>query len=434
MWTDPDSVLRIVERQFELLLGASGPRRLRLLPRTLAFLEREPLANAILRDLSTEADQVVAEYGEVCNLARERLLKAWRQHGNLLVEALRGVERPDIRDAYAKMDTYERDLTTPSNTSSDPGQLVGDRFIDESARKQASALRQWALWAKRLRGSDDSPCDSWLQEVSDEADEVRRYIDHALLTLKLATVSHGGFSLERLRRIGRTVHPTQEDIIAFATEEQYRAAVVSDKLPQSIGKSTQSHLERDIEEVEEHGTLLRDELHQRLLLGLSRKAVVDRFAAKCETFERATLQTQKRGTAERSLTLKFAAYLFDSGFTPVIDPEIAGLKPDVLHAAQGSLFYVEAKQYAHRNPRRRIIAAYRQVWSTWLRIEKQFPLTEGFLVVFRRSGPLVELPRRLDYGHRRLYSTLIDVSEQAGSREQFAPIAVTPNLLLPGTR
>jgi hypothetical protein len=430
MWTDPDSVLRIVERQFELLLGASGPRRLRLLPRTLAFLEREPLANAILRDLGTEAEQAFAEYGETCNLARQRLLKVWRAHGSLLVEALRGVPRPEIRDAHARMNTYEQDLTTRSDAFAVPGHSVGDRFIDESARRLTSALRQWTVWAKRLR-DDDDPREAWLEEISDEVDEVRRQVDHAFRTLKLATVSHGGFSLERLRKIARTVHPPPEDHVAFALGEQYRAAVLSDNIPQGIEKSVRWELERDVEEVQEHGILLRDELHQRLLLGLSRRAVVDRFAARCETYERAALQTENGG-AERSLTLKFASYLFDSGFTPVIDPEVAGLKPDVLDAARGSLFYVEAKQYAHRSPKAKIVAAYRQVWSTWLRIEKQFPLSEGFLVVFRRSGPLVHLPRRLDYGHRKLYSTLVDVAEQAGSREKLAPIVIDPSLLLPG--
>jgi hypothetical protein len=433
MWTNPDSVIRIVERQFELLLRTTGPRRLRLLPKTLAFLEREPLANAILRDLVIEAEHVFAEYVGVCNMTRQRLLKVWKQHGNRLMAALQEVRRPELLDAYAEMDTYEQAVTTPSNAFSVPGHFVGDRVIDQSTQKLTAALRHWALSAKRLRGIEDDPCEAWLQEVIDEANEMRRHIDHAFRTLKLATISHGGFSLERLRKIVRTVHPEREDDFAFAIHEQYRAAVLSETLTATIEKTTQWELDRDIEEVEQHGILLRDELHQRLLLGLSRRAVVDRFAAKCETFERMKLQSDgaRRSGSERSLTLAFASYLFDSGFTPIIDPEIGGLKPDVLDAAKGSLFYVEAKQYAHRSPKATILAAYRQVWSTWLRIEKQFSLTEGFLVVFRRSGPIVDLPRRLDYGQRRLYSTLIDIAELAGSRERYSPIVIAPELLLP---
>ena len=72
MWVDPETILRVVDRQFEFLLSADGPRRLRLLPGVLSYLEREPATNAVLRDLQQEAERTLADYENACAEARAR--------------------------------------------------------------------------------------------------------------------------------------------------------------------------------------------------------------------------------------------------------------------------------------------------------------------------------------------------------------------------
>jgi hypothetical protein len=179
--------------------------------------------------------------------------------------------------------------------------------------------------------------------------------------------------------------------------------------------------------------LLCHALHQQILLGWSRIAIVRRYAARCQSFDAPMLRQQADASRqpEAVLTRDFARYLFDQGLTPVLDPTIGGLRPDVIDACRLPLFYVEGKQYRDDHPRAMLLKAYRQVWSTWSRLRHAYHCPEAFLIVFRRAGPLVELPPRLVHDGLVLHSVLVDLSEAAGSSEARDPIRFAPEDLLP---
>lgn len=104
----------------------------------------------------------------------------------------------------------------------------------------------------------------------------------------------------------------------------------------------------------------------------------------------------------------------------------------LLRSAPGGLLYVEAKQYGDDVARAKIVAAYRQVWSTWGRLANVHSVSEAFLLVFRVGGPRAELPPLLRHAGRSLYSVLVDVSELAGSKEKTTPLSFAAVELLPG--
>jgi hypothetical protein len=183
--------------------------------------------------------------------------------------------------------------------------------------------------------------------------------------------------------------------------------------------------------------LLHEELRLRIGLTRSRIGLSRRYAAGCEAFHATRLREECKAnshTAETILTLDLARALFDAGLNPVIDGTVSGLRPDLLDTKVSSLFYVEAKQYNSRTPRSMIQKAYKQVWSTWARLRKQYPAAhEAFLVVFRLGGARAELPEVLTSEGFKLYSVLVDISSLAGSREKLQPLQLTEAELLPTT-
>jgi hypothetical protein len=123
--------------------------------------------------------------------------------------------------------------------------------------------------------------------------------------------------------------------------------------------------------------------------------------------------------------------LFDAGLSPLIDATTSGLRPDILHVGQASLFYVEAKQYDQDHPHSQLKKAYLQVWGTWGRLRKTHPTTEAFLVVFRRGGPWVELPEVVAHDGLKLYSVVVDISTSAGSKEKLPIVRLNGEDLVP---
>jgi hypothetical protein len=174
-----------------------------------------------------------------------------------------------------------------------------------------------------------------------------------------------------------------------------------------------------------------------LARGRSRWATVNRFAARCETFDRddiiREIESGKR-KPEAVLTLAFARYLFDAGFNPLVDATACGLRPDVLDATTEPAVYVEAKQY--ENVSDGIVADLRkdlaQTINTWRRLSKRWRTPEAFLLVFRRSGRPIEIENpEVRHQGKRLYVLVVDLgaAEESGSRAK-EPVHIDIKALL----
>jgi hypothetical protein len=64
-------------------------------------------------------------------------------------------------------------------------------------------------------------------------------------------------------------------------------------------------------------------------------------------------------------------------------------------------------------------------------LRKAHPCDEAFLVVFRRSGPLVDLPKVVRHEGLKLYSVVVDISEEGGSKEKGQVISLSEAELRP---
>jgi hypothetical protein len=165
-----------------------------------------------------------------------------------------------------------------------------------------------------------------------------------------------------------------------------------------------------------------EELRLRVGLRRSQAAVVARFKERCEWHDRDRLQAIE---SEDELAAELARYLFDSGLSPLTRPRTAGLEPDLLDV--GSHFYIEAKTYAKNERARLFKQGVRQVASTVERLRSaNIEIWDVLYVVFRRDGPLYDLPEEVPYANWVLRPLLIDVAPaaSAGSQQRHPVISI----------
>ena len=183
--------------------------------------------------------------------------------------------------------------------------------------------------------------------------------------------------------------------------------------------------------------ILREETVRRMGIHLSHHALVMRFKAKCERFLNAELRAKclaKGRKPEEVLTLVAAEYLFEKGLNPLFNAQIVTLRPDLFDGSLPHALYIEAKQYADgRNLAAVIRKAAWQVWDTWNELDAQHRVTEAFILVFRRGGPLIVFEGSARIQGRTLHPVLVDIAptDGKGSRANSSPLLISSSDLLP---
>lgn len=436
VWGDSALLVELLDRQFEYLLKLNGIARLLRLPRLLAFLEREPSVAGLLQDFHEEANDVLASYDNADKAIRTELADLWSTHETEVRGLLSDVE-DDALFAYGRMTDYANRLEGASPA-------VFPNFGVPSEREQGTerlilALQHWSKWAVQHADERGGAPTQELRALDGLLSRLRERCEYSSRRIQEASSTLPWPAFVRLGEHANVTNPIPPasaglvDWVAFNRDSEFatalRRADVGDVSP-----SEKEDVETVYDATKADAMLLHEELRARIGLGRTRLAIVRRYAARAEAFDarrlRAACDSDTRN-AERILTLDFARYMFDAGLNPLIDATVGGLRPDVLHVASGSLFYVEAKQYADEHPSSRLADGYAQVWGTWARLRKTFDVPEAFLVVFRRGGPWVELPPVIHHEGLRLYTVVADISEEGGSKEKLQPVSLTAEQLRP---
>lgn len=441
-WGDDSVLVELVERQFAHLLSLTGTARLLFVTRLLAFIEGEPRLSAILQDLHCQALEVLSEFRRTQERIRSALRSHWAKHAADLRPHLLPAEADPNRarfvSPYASVESYEDRLAA---VSAPEFPAVGkDTPLDSDTEDLIFALLNWQGWV--ATGANGVLPDG-LERLERALEGLRDEHRLAVRSLQLATRTLAWPALERLRKVRTLSQPappargaamTAESLVDFArfdNEDKVARVLHGEANPTPDGQRDVASM---VDEVASDAKTLREELVLRIGIGRSRISLVRRYAARCEAFDAERLRAaceEASSHAERILTLDFARFLFDAGLTPLLEATASGLRPDVLHLAPSSLFYVEAKQYDGTGAKAQLRKAYAQVWSTWARLRKIYPCDEAFLVVFRRGGPYVELPAVIRWAGLRLYSVVADISTEAGSREKTRVELITESDLQP---
>lgn len=184
---------------------------------------------------------------------------------------------------------------------------------------------------------------------------------------------------------------------------------------------------------------LLDELHLLASTTRSRQSVVRRFAAWASWYERDRLRAiadNNPGRVEEHLTIELQRFLFDRGHTPIAQPHVGRVRPDLLDASVLEPLYVEVKQHNDASPTASVKAAaqgVRQVVdSAAVLAGTSVALTEAFVVVFCLDGPAVDGPKSITVQRVLIHLVFVDLVDwtATGSRRRALPVSFTEDDIL----
>lgn len=430
---DVGLLVDLLDRQVQHLLAHQDASILPRLPAFLEFLVEEPRLAGLIDDMRAEAGAYWGEYAAACHEVMADLRTIWASCRPLLEL----VREADSSDACHWAELGFEQFGALLETEPEIKSSAGDSSLDTVAGRR-SRCSHWAKCGSQSNAAkeeDRAVFDAALGRLS----VLEEKLDEAATKVRLHVYGHGGFAYELLEQTveGLVPHPTDGPdgwTVALNNEEAkhtWRQIEVFEAFRSMAG--VQLNMAPVVQWIER----VHVDLQARLARGRSRRAIVRRYAARCETFDRPRLLQVIKASkvvrkVEEVLTLDFACYLFDMGFNPLVDPQIAGLRPDLLDPTLRTGLYVEAKQYTRASAA--TFSKYvSQVFDTWGRLRNTYDLPEAFLLVFRREGRLVDLPDVVKSHGRSLHLHLVDLAPatQAGSRAKQAPMVITEADLVP---
>src|SRR6185369_4718974 len=434
----------LVDRQINYAMRQQGERLLLVLPRVVQFMTEEPRLRAILEDIEREYEEAIESFRALDRKHAEAIAELWRAKAEWMLQAW------NARAAAAgENDVWMKAGGTPSSL---PEFLTGAGVFDlpryDEPQSDPSAvgraLAAIAFWCSCVAESQLSTAaeierNEFFETLTPLHDEHER----ALRAFLVVTRSHPGSSWRRLSGFARSLvlpprlasdNPLDLLLASLGSLEQVRVANAA----LGLGKYDHERAKPDDyrDQIIRALEAVSEEVRHRIGLHLSNAALVNRFKTRCERFEAASLRAATSANpkkAEEILTVATAGYLFDQGLNPLFNAQIVSLRPDLFDSSGPCSLYVEAKQYQGA-PRQTVVKAAWQVWDTWGELSSVHPVHEAFLLVFRRSGPLVVFdgpPPRLN--GRTLHPVVVDIAEPAirGSRARTAPVHISAAELLP---
>jgi hypothetical protein len=449
----PDHVGRILERQAQYLERQDGVRFLVRLPRVMTVLRAEPRLLVHMDDLEQEAIEALGRFVGEDERLTERAFECGAEIGRLAPDLIEAHHALSAQYAKAIGLVLIDDLRSRAPAFAFDIDLK--RPYEQGRAGLALSTLGGVLESARQPDAQGAPQHPELEPIAIEVSNLLREWHAAFRRYCIASWTEPGVALFRLKWLESVIdeppyvlEPGEEALAKWADykflrflgsdEQLIQKAVfdprgIDDPLDDSYEQKRFRELVDDLTNAFDH---LQEELQRRLGTLRSRRALVERFKLRAELHDserlRALAATPKRG--ETLLTQELSKFLFDAGLNPLSEATLGNLRADLLDIA-GPTFYVEAKQYASR-PKMVVVNAMKQVWDTAGRLTPPpYDVHEAFLVVFRRSGPRIELPDEVSAFGLTVHLVLVDVGAAAetGSRQKSAPVVVTAEELAPHT-
>lgn len=177
------------------------------------------------------------------------------------------------------------------------------------------------------------------------------------------------------------------------------------------------------------------EIMRRARKAPTRLALLRRYKTRCEWYTRDEMR--RLGEAadavarpEDRIVEDLSRFLFEEGLNTLNTPMTGRVRADILDTSQPRFtLYIEAKQYEDRDGATTALrAGLRQVAST-ANILDPLSITEAFLVIFRRRGPLLTYSHpSAKVGNVIVHVLTIDIApwDEVGSAEGRNPFEVDP--------
>jgi hypothetical protein len=457
MWQTVSDLIEKLEFERDYVINLEGADFLRQLCRYSDAMERDPRAAAVLAELVADA---------------KRLLNSYTQHEEQMVPRLVALREEFVRLAP---DADDSSMEAPAeSTLASPSWMASLAYFDQVAQSgpplrvplqatgaedhSRSQLLSGLLWNKiwQLQFGTEENAEGVKRVVEErrrpELDELREAVDR---TLGEHSRFHQRFVTERRTSPGFAyleIHVLVKDILEGGDPRPSDDAEQSSWFAQMLARAPQLKLLQDTlyatgsqrlseSEQESLDQLVRaaKDLVERLHHGLVSSAtqirsalrLLHRYKAWAQLYDAERLREladSNSKKAELLLEAEAAKFLFQEGLTPLTQVTVGRLRPDVLDVFTGDALYIETKQLNDSQPMRTIVSGAKQLRNTLGRVESlPIPVREAFLLIFRRSGPDIDLPEWYLAGRVRVYPVVIDLAEtsESGSKQEHQAVVIT---------
>lgn len=457
MWQTVSDLIEKLEFERDYVINLEGADFLRQLCRYSEAMERDPRAAAVLAELVADA---------------KRLLDSYSHHEEQMVPRL-----VELRDKFVRLAPDADDSSTEApveSTLASPSWMASLAYFDQVAQSgfplriplqatgaedhSCSQLLSGLLGNKiwQLQFGTEENADGVNRVVEErrrpELDELREAVDRARGE---HSRFHQRFVTERRTSPGFAyleIHALVKDILEGGDPRPSDDAEQSSWFAQMLARAPQLKLLQDTlyatgtqrlseseEESLDHLVRAAKDLVERLQHGLVSSAtqirsalrLLHRYKAWAQLYDTERLRKladSDSRKAELLLEAEAAKFLFQEGLTPLTQVTVGRLRPDVLDVFSGDALYIETKQLNDSQPMRTIVSGAKQLRNTLGRVESlPIPVREAFLLIFRRSGPDIDLPEWYLAGRVRVYPVVIDLAEtsESGSRQEHQAVVIT---------
>lgn len=403
-----------LDHQEQFSASLDDRRFLAHLPSTLELLNRPGPVAEVLEDLRLAYERQVHEF-IVAQQAALEVAEDWAETWEM-----QGTPRFAFETLRGQIQKIKPDEV----------QLGPDGRITVTATSRAiNDLDRAAMTAVETDGGLGRLLDNFREDVYG--------FRHAVQAHALAHQTAAQFALARLEvvaeHINPSVYPTSAYPRVIGIGGQIDALVYGNEPPESLTPTLRELIAQSRADL----ARLYLEIRRRSDVGRSRASTVRRFATWASLYGRDELRQvaeDSMGSVEDALTLRLAWFLFDHGHTPISQPLLGRVKPDLLDPIALDRLYVEAKQFSDPSRASAVIAqGLRQTADTaTLLAGTPVALEEAFVVIFALDGPRIDLPDHVRVAGITIHLVVVDLVpwEKIGSRRREQPLRITEDDLI----
>ena len=326
----------------------------------------------------------------------------------------------------------ERINTSPSHYDDNtlPGQLIrilkskANSILDEEERCEKALV---------AAGKEPEPIPEALSTMWAEFRTIEDGHRHSFRYFVNHRRAAPGHALIDLREVVRRLNKEPEEFKTLRdTLANFQDALYWSFLEEVLYRddSDLERLDRDVQVIRKRSRVAYEGVRETIGKLGARIQIVHRYKTRCMWYDGPSMRTIAE-QGELPLTRHLALFLFDQGLPVTTRQRLGVHELDVADIVQGSVA-IEVKVYNDRQRpgdiKKRVLRGLAQLHAYMNGLDAALKINEGFLVVFRAGGRLLDMPRAVNTPRFSLIPVLIDVGEaiQSGSR-QPAPLVIEPD-------
>jgi hypothetical protein len=392
--TAPHDFVEQFDRRFRLVTQTSGRQFIVELRAWMEWFQTDPRFSLVRASIKLEAKRLTEDYRLLAKATADAV-EPLRARLEVLFPEAADTEADRLSNYYTSRTFAVFDLnvvtiradgvdfpfvwTEDSTLGNVLFHVLGDKL-----QQCLVSVRENGAWVHRPEGHQDSR-DEQCMALRDEVDAAKRrhVYEQQELALRLAA-SVTGVCVALENALGPGLNPS---LTQTGPSELGQAMFLH-------GKAFDVHKRKEIDDYVLTLRPLAERFHETVRQQLNARAgleaLADRFRLRCQYYELEELRSLVGADVrekELVLTARFARYLFDAGYFPFSELNLANNRADLVEL--GASVYVEAKQ-VDRSRAPYIVEGYWQLRRGVEKLPSEHRVRTAFLLVFVLGGPTYE--------------------------------------------